>query len=134
MFFNLKKLVKMRNSVFSLMVAAILLMAFPTQSKADDETKKEAAPEVKTEAAVEVDNMINRLEEIKAMDLSELTRTEKKELRKEVRSIKKDLNEYSKGDGTAVATADAKGEGEAVTGVYISGGAIIVILLLLLLL
>lgn len=59
-------------------------------------------------------NLINRLEEIKAMTKSDLTRAEKKELRKEVKSIKKELK----------ATGN---------GVYLSVGAIIIVILLLIL-
>lgn len=57
----------------------------------------------------------NRLEEIKAMDVSNLSRSEKKALRKEVRAIKKEM-------------ADISG------GVYLSVGAIILIVLLIILL
>ncbi len=56
----------------------------------------------------------NRLEEIKAMDKTVLSRTEKKALRREVRAIKKEL--------------------AASGGVYLSVGAIILIALLLILL
>ncbi|MDP2160321.1 MAG: hypothetical protein Q8K02_07565 [Flavobacterium sp.] len=59
--------------------------------------------------------LLLRLDEIKAMDKSELKSPEKKALRKEVRSIKKRLNEI--GDG-----------------VYLSVGAIIIILLLVIIL
>jgi len=58
--------------------------------------------------------LINRVEEIKAMDLSTLTVTEKKALKKELKGIKSEL--------------------KVVTGVYLSIGAIIIIILLLLLL
>lgn len=57
----------------------------------------------------------NRLEEIKALDKTELSRAEKKALRKEVKEIKKEL-------------ATMAG------GVYLSIGAIILIALLLILL
>ena len=57
----------------------------------------------------------NRLEEIKAMDKTELSGAEKKALRKEVRSIKKELAAIS-------------------GGVYLSIGAIILIVLLIILL
>lgn len=70
-------------------------------------------PNSKVPAKVQV--MLDRLEEIKEMDKSELTRIEKKELRKEVRTIKKELR--STGNG-----------------VYLSVGAIIIIILLLILL
>ncbi|RYU97212.1 hypothetical protein [Emticicia agri] len=59
--------------------------------------------------------ILSRLEEIKAMDKSEMTAKEKRELRKEVRALK---------------TQAAQLGG----GVYISAGALIVILLLILLL
>ena len=59
--------------------------------------------------------LMQRLEEIKAMNKSELTRLEKKALRNEVRDIKKEAKEI-------------KG------GVYLSVGAIIIVILLLILL
>ena len=61
----------------------------------------------------EVQIMIDRLNEIKAMDMSALTSVEKKELRKEVRAIKQEM--------------------KATTGVYISIGALLIIILLLIL-
>ena len=67
------------------------------------------------EIPAEIQLMLNRLEEIKAMDKSSLSSSEKKELRAELRDIK--------------STVKAKGYG-----LYISGGALIVILLLILLL
>jgi hypothetical protein len=58
--------------------------------------------------------LINRLEEIKSMDIKNLNRKERKELRREVKSIQK---VQSTGNG----------------GVYLSVGAIIIIILLLIL-
>lgn len=68
-----------------------------------------------TEVPAEVKVMYDRLEEIKAMDKSEMTRVEKKALRKEVRDIKSELKRTG-------------------NGVYLSVGAIIIIILLLILL
>lgn len=60
--------------------------------------------------------LIERLSEIKEMDKSALTHSEKRELRQEVRGIKTELNENH-------------------NGVYISvGGAILIVLLLILIL
>lgn len=59
--------------------------------------------------------LVARLEEIKAMDMSAMSRVEKKELRNEVRATKKQLREN---DG----------------GIYLSVGAIIIIVLLLIIL
>jgi len=69
----------------------------------------------KTETPMSAENqaLITRLNEIDAMDKKTLTRVEKKELRREVKSIKEQL---------------------ATGGVYISVGAIIIILLLLIIL
>lgn len=58
--------------------------------------------------------LMNRLEEIKSMDKTNLSGTERKALRKEVRMIKKEMKANSKG-------------------VYLSVGAIIIIILLLIL-
>lgn len=62
--------------------------------------------------SVEAKALITRLDEIKEMDKSKLNSTEKKDLRKEVKSIKRELKDIS-------------------GGVYISAGALIVILIIL---
>lgn len=59
--------------------------------------------------------LLNRLEEIKDIDKSQLSSSERKELRKEVREIKSQLREIG-------------------GGVYLSAGAIIIIILLLIIL
>lgn len=92
---------------------ALSLTLVPTLSFANETNSILATP--KTEIPAEVQVMLDRLEEIKEMDKSALSRTEKRELRKEVRSIKKELR--STGNG-----------------VYLSVGAIIIIVLLLILL
>ena len=66
-----------------------------------------------SEAAAQA--LITRLHEIKDMDKSNLSKTEKKELRNEVKNIKKELKANSRG-------------------IYLSVGAIIIIVLLLILL
>ncbi len=68
-----------------------------------------------TEIPAEIQVMLNRLEEIKAIDKSEMNRSDKKALRKEVRAIKTNIR--SSGNG-----------------LYISSGAIIIILLIMILL
>ncbi len=64
---------------------------------------------------VQVNALLGRLDEIKTMDKSHLSASEKKQLRKETRSIKKHLSDIG-------------------GGVYLSVGAIIIIILLLVLL
>ena len=102
----------MKKITFYLMTIIALLSFTPSPSMAKSENNK--VPTEKVESA-EAKVMISRLEEIKAMDKSNMTSTEKKALRKEVRSIKKSL-------------AQSNG------GVYLSVGAIIIIILLLILL
>jgi hypothetical protein len=68
---------------------------------------------VKTEDA-RAQQLLQRLQEIRSMDKSELTRLEKKSLRKEVKGIRKEMKSIS-------------------GGVYLSVGAIIIIILLLIL-
>jgi hypothetical protein len=60
------------------------------------------------------ERMIQRLEEIKAMDVSTMSRKEKRALRKEVKHIEKSLNTSG--------------------GIYISAGALLVIIILLIIL
>jgi malate/lactate dehydrogenase len=59
--------------------------------------------------------LLQRLHEIKEMDKNNLTRSEKKDLRKEVKNIRKQLKKAS-------------------NGIYLSVGAIIIIVLILILL
>jgi hypothetical protein len=103
----------MKKFTLSLMIMVLSLIAIPGTAFANTNPATSAAPT--GEVPAEVQAMYNRLEEIKAMDKSEMTRAEKKELRKEVRTIKSELR--STGNG-----------------VYLSIGAIIIIILLLILL
>jgi hypothetical protein len=103
----------MKKTVFYLIIV-LLLSVFPNTVLASE---KSPIPIDKptTEIPAEFKTMLNRLDEIKAMDKSNLKASERKELRKEVREIKKEIK--------------AKGGG-----LYISAGAIIIILLILLIL
>jgi glutamate mutase epsilon subunit len=104
----------MRKIAFYVITAMMLLSITTTQVSASHEMNTVALANEKIESA-EAKAMMSRLEEIKAMDKSNMTSKEKRELRKEVRSIKKNM-------------ADLGG------GVYLSVGAIIIIILLLILL
>lgn len=72
------------------------------------------SPSDSTSIAIRSEQILNRLKEIKGMDRSALSKTERKELRKEVKDMKKEMK-ATKG------------------GVYLSVGAIIIIILLLIL-
>jgi hypothetical protein len=105
----------MKKVTIYILTAVSLLSFVPTTSKAENVLKPKEKVELTAEQAQQAEVMMKRLEEIKAMDKSNMTRAEKKALRKEVKSIK-------------VAMADLNG------GVYLSVGAIIIIVLLLILL
>nr|WP_314838982.1 hypothetical protein [uncultured Flavobacterium sp.] len=104
----------MKKVTFYLMIIVLSLSVLPTQVFAAEKNPTTISTTPK-EVPAEVKVLLNRLDEIKAMDKSEMSRTEKKELRKEVRAIKTELK--STGNG-----------------VYLSVGAIIIIVLLLILL
>lgn len=104
----------MKKSTLYLMILMLSLSFFPNQMMAATIDPTPVSVPAK-EMPAEVKIMLNRLEEIKAMDKSSMKSSEKKALRKEVRAIKSQLR--SSGNG-----------------VYLSVGAIIIIILLLILL
>ncbi len=102
----------MKKITFSLMVVALSLTFIPQQSIASNPT---ASTVVLTPAAqAKADAMLLRLTEIKNLDKTSLSSSEKKALRKEVKSLKKEMKVNN-------------------GGVYLSVGAIIIIILLLIL-
>lgn len=104
----------MKKLSLYLMIMVLSLSIFPSAVFASENNTIEVTANSK-EMPAEVKNMLNRLEEIKKMDKSNMSRSEKKELRKEVKTIKANLK----------ATGN---------GIYFSIGAIIIIVLLLILL
>jgi hypothetical protein len=109
----------MRKSIILLLMAVMSLTATPALANVapTDPPKTEATnnPNNDAEAAARAEVLKNRLNEIKAMDKSDMTRAEKKALRKEVKAIKAELAANN-------------------NGIYLSIGAIIIIILLLILL
>jgi len=100
----------MKKTRLYLMIMILSLSAFTTVSAF--EKNPTPAP---VEIPAEIQVMLNRLEEIKTIDKSEMNRSDKKALRKEVRAIKTNIR--SSGNG-----------------LYISSGAIIIILLIIIIL
>lgn len=101
----------MKKSLTILTITVLSLLFNPLLANAEKVTPNK--PVEITLSAEEVKVMVSRIDEIKAMDKSTMSKAEKKELRKEVKAIK----------GTLAAG-----------GVYISVGAILIIVLLLILL
>lgn len=90
-----------------------LFMAFaPTASAKDSKKEKE---ELTAEQQERLDEINLRVEEIKSLDFSEMTKAERKEVRKELKEMKVEAKEMG-------------------NGIYLSVGAIIIILLILILL
>jgi hypothetical protein len=97
------------------LMTAMMLITIPMQIRANAETEPVKTASTKTVESEQARVLVSRLDEINSMDKSNMKSAEKKQLRKEVKSIKNELKTL--GDG-----------------VYISVGAIIIILLLLILL
>lgn len=100
----------MKKLIYSLTLIFMLGISANTVSAA---TKKDKV-EMTVEQRAQLERITNRVEEIKSMDKSDMSRAEKKELRKELKEMKQQ--------------ARAMGGG-----VYLSVGAIIIIILLLIL-
>ena len=92
--------------------AVLLLPIVSTELKAGSEVNP--ASKVLPESP-KVKSLLDRLDEINAMDKSKLTSSEKKQLKKEVRATKKEIKAIG-------------------GGVYVSAGALILILILLIIL
>ncbi len=103
----------MKKLVLGLAIATLLLVFTPAQS----ETVYGANPVPTTNPAEAAAStvLINRLNEIDALDKSTMNATEKRALRKEVRTIKKELSTSG-------------------GGVYLSVGALLLIIILLIVL
>ena len=104
----------MKKFPLYLMMMVLSLSIIPTSIMATEKNPTEKTVETR-EMPVEIKIMLNRLEEIKALDKSSMNHLEKKELRKEVRAINANLRASHQG-------------------VYLSVGAIIIIVLLLIIL
>jgi len=114
------------------MTAFMLLSFVPSQSKAATESNTETVVSTTASDAAKDNADLARLNEIKAMDMSTLSRSEKKELRKEVREIKNDQDGYRRhreghGDG------NYNGRHNGGTIYFMGGGGLLVLILILLL-
>ncbi|WP_407430721.1 hypothetical protein [Arcticibacter sp.] len=110
----------MKKLIYSLsLTVAMTLALFSSSANAATEIVTDPAKLEETMTAEQKEAKIRqikqRVEEIKAMDKSHLSKQERKELKKEVREMKKQANAIGAG------------------GVYLSVGAIIIIILLLIL-
>jgi hypothetical protein len=93
-------------------VAAALFITFAPESRAENNPTSSTDPK---KGAAEVQALMDLVNEINAMDRSTMTRAERKEIRKELRSIKKEVHRRHGGGGT----------------LYISGGFLVLIIVLI---
>lgn len=116
------------------MTICMLLLCIPLKMNAinndtkvaSDEKNAVATENVNSASATQIEADLARLEEIKAMDFSTMTRAEKKAVRDELKEIKSDLN--LNGQNTETAAVVPGG------GIYLSAGALVLVILLLILL
>lgn len=105
----------MKKMAVSLMTVLMLFAFIPNQLQADDELLPSSENSAMNVELAETEDLLMRLDEIKEMDKSVLISSEKRVLRKEVRSINKELKQRK-------------------DGIYLSVGAGIIIIVLLILL
>jgi hypothetical protein len=105
----------MKKLAICLMLSCLSLTLIPIQLNASTPTERTSVPAPKPAESAEAKTLLLRLDEIKATDKSKMTSEEKKDLRKEVKSIKHNLRDLG-------------------SGVYLSGAAIILIVVLLIVL
>jgi hypothetical protein len=111
----IKKSNIMKKIVFCLMVAFMSLTFLPLQSTAATTEEPTSIPAPKPAENADAKALELRLNEIKAMDKTKLKSEEKKNLRKEVKSINKKRRDLG-------------------PGIYLSGAAIVIIVILLIVL
>ncbi len=100
----------MRKLIYALTLILVIGVSIPGASASE---KKEPGKELTAAEKVKLERLSNRVEEIRLMDKSQLSREEKKALRKELKEIKREVAFLERG-------------------VYLSVGAIIIILLVIL--
>lgn len=101
----------MKKFIYSLILVFTLGISANPVSASDNKNSK---TELTTAQKVKLERLTNRVEEIRSMDKSNLSKQERRALRKELKEMKKQARELS-------------------GGVYLSVGAIIIIILLLIL-
>lgn len=102
----------MKKFIYTLALIFTLGISLNSVQAADRSVKNPS--ELSTEQAVKLERLKSRVEEIRGMDKSNLTQSERKALRSELKEMKKQARAVS-------------------GGVYLSVGAIIIIILLLIL-
>ena len=123
----------MKKLTLCILATFFMLSVVPSQSKGatDEGAKVVTAPKI-SEPSIP-NNQVIRLNEIKEMDMSTLNRSEKKELRKEARSIKED--QYGQGRRHDNGRHSDGYDGRSTRGsiYYVGGSGLLIVLLIILL-
>lgn len=98
-----------------LIICAIVAFSSPLLLKAKDLPRKEVHFDASDPQKKEINSLLFRLKQINEMDKSDLSRSEKIQLRGEVKQIEEKLSTHS-------------------SGIYLSAGAVIIIVILLIIL
>jgi len=106
---------KFKNTTTACLLALAMMLNFATYAAPGSDVTVPATTPASAPADPEMQKMMNRLEEIKAMDLENMPRSEKRKYAKEVKQIQKKMNAVG-------------------GGLYISAGALLIIIVLLILL
>ena len=106
----------MKQLIISALAIFMIAFSAPLMANSGDLTNPvNPTNEINPEDAKKVETLTVRLDELKEMDMSVMTRVEKKEARKEIKEIKRELKALN-------------------GGIYLSAGALIVIAILLIIL
>lgn len=105
----------MKKITLTIMTICLSLSFLPVRSSAASNTATSTVVVSQSADAAQADVLLNRIKEINTMDKTELTSSEKKNLRTEVRSIRHQLSDIG-------------------GGIYLSVGAVILIVILLVIL
>ena len=121
----------MKKLTFCFLTTFLLFLVIPAPVNAANEKNKTSIASTKTIESADPEVQLARLEEIKAMDLTKLSRSEKKELRNEVLAIQS--SQYQRG-GRGYGGHGGRGWGHHHGGIYLSFGGLVLIILLLIVL
>jgi hypothetical protein len=124
----------MKKLTFCILTAFLLLSFIPTQLKANMDSNPASIAATNNVTSSNANAGLARLDEINAMDRSDLNRSEKRELRKEVRTIKGDQDVRIRRNSYRHDRGNYEGRHGGGTVYFMGGGGVLLIILLIILL
>jgi hypothetical protein len=123
----------MKKLTFCSVVTILLLSFIPAQLKANEDKVPVPGAVTKTDKSSDTQADLARLNEINAMDMSTLNRSEKKELRVELRSIKNGQDGRRGRNRDRIGGRDYNGHRHGGAIYFAGGGGLLIILLIIIL-